>query len=233
MLQGCDFPVGAARSPLHILRLLSLTEPAADQGEIEPATARLRKQTARQLPKAISRVIESHGATARALQHARSPQRVRRDWSEFARCHSASTRTIPAEGLRAHRKIAQKNEVLHLNHADPRRGSCGQIRNRKKPRVFVPRPRRPAEGSFARHKNAKKNLEFFAPRPRRSPQGRAGTARIAKNLELFQLDHADPRRGSRGHRKNRKKPQVFAPGLRRSPQRVAVPIDDQSPAPAP
>ena len=42
----------------------------------------------------------SHGATARALRHARSPQRVRRAQDKFARRHSesASTRTISAEG---------------------------------------------------------------------------------------------------------------------------------------
>ena len=49
----------------------------------------------------------SHGATARALQHARSPQRVRRAQDKFARRHSesASTRTIPAEGSSGLRQI--------------------------------------------------------------------------------------------------------------------------------
>ena len=42
----------------------------------------------------------SYGATARALRHARSLQKVRRDQDTFARHHSesASTRTISAEG---------------------------------------------------------------------------------------------------------------------------------------
>ena len=43
------------------------------------AIAKAGAKTTRQLPKAVSRVITSHGATTRALRHARSPQRVRRD----------------------------------------------------------------------------------------------------------------------------------------------------------
>ena len=39
--------------------------------------------------------------------------------------------------------------------------------------------------------------------------------------EFLNLDHADPCRGSRGNFRNRKKPRVFAPRPRRSPQRVA------------
>ena len=43
----------------------------------------------------------SHDATATALRHARSPQRVRRAQDTFARRHSerASARTLSAEGL--------------------------------------------------------------------------------------------------------------------------------------
>ena len=49
----------------------------------------------------------SHGATVRALRHARSPQRVRRDQDTFARRHSesASTRTISAESSPRPRQI--------------------------------------------------------------------------------------------------------------------------------
>ena len=41
--------------------------------------AKAGAQTTRQLPKAVSRARILHGATARALRHAQSPQRVRRD----------------------------------------------------------------------------------------------------------------------------------------------------------
>ena len=52
-------------------------------------------------------------------------------------------------------------------------------------------------------------------------EGCASTVEIAKNHGFLHLDHTDPRRGLREHRRNRKKPRVFAPRPRRSPQRVA------------
>ena len=73
----------------------------------------------------------------------------------------------------------------------------------------------------------RKKPRVFAPPPRRFPQrvaraeGCAGTAEIAKSHGFLHLDHADPRRGLRVHRRNRKTPRVFAPRPRRSPQRVA------------
>ena len=62
-----------------------------------------------------------------------------------------------------------------------------------------------------------------------TPEDQFEKQKPAKNLFL-QLDHADsrrglphadPRRGSRGNSRNRKKPRVFVPRPRRSPQRVA------------
>ena len=53
-----------------------------------------------------------------------------------------STTPIPAEGRASRLEIAKNHGFLHLDHADPRRGSRGQVRNRKKPWVFAPRPRR-------------------------------------------------------------------------------------------
>ena len=55
---------------------------------LEPELPRTRRdsnprprdcESTTQLPKAVLRVMKSHGATARALRHARSPQRVHRD----------------------------------------------------------------------------------------------------------------------------------------------------------
>ena len=66
----------------------------------------------------------SHGATARALRHARSPQRVRRDQDRFARRHSesASTRTIPAEGSPRSRQIRTAPQRERFDTHDLRRG---------------------------------------------------------------------------------------------------------------
>ena len=65
VLRSCDFQAGAAADQ---------KESARNRG-IAKAGAR----TTRQLPKAVLRARKSHGATARALRRAQSPQRVRRD----------------------------------------------------------------------------------------------------------------------------------------------------------
>ena len=66
----------------------------------------------------------SHGATARALRHARSPQRVRRAQDKFARRHSESdpTRTIPAEGSSGSRQIRTAPQRERFDTHDLRRG---------------------------------------------------------------------------------------------------------------
>ena len=67
----------------------------------------------------------SHGATARALRHARSPQRVHRAQDKFARRHSesASTRTIPAEGSSGSRPIRTAPQRERFDTHDLRRGA--------------------------------------------------------------------------------------------------------------
>ena len=66
----------------------------------------------------------SHGATARALRHARSPQRVRQGQDKFARRHSesASTRTISAEGSPRSRQIRTAPQRERFDTHDLRRG---------------------------------------------------------------------------------------------------------------
>ena len=51
-----------------------------------------------------------------------------------------STTPIPAEGCAGTAEIAKNHGFLHLDHADPRRGLREHRRNRKKTRVFAPRP---------------------------------------------------------------------------------------------
>ena len=126
-------------------------------------------------------------------------------------------------------RLARKH---HLDHADPRRESRGNFRNRKKPWVFTPRsPQRVARAP----QKSQKTSSFCTSTTPIPAEGRASMLEIVKNLEFWHLDHADPRRGSREHRRNRKKtmgfsrgnfrnrkkPWVFAPRPRRSPQRVA------------
>ena len=110
----------------------------------------------------------------------------------------------PGAGARTTRQLprttkdATNLEFLHLDHADSCRGLREHRRNRKKPRVFAPRP-----GRFPQRPQPQKSQKpwVFAPRPRR---GCASTAEIAKNHGFLHLDHADPRRGSRGNFSNRK-----------------------------
>ena len=69
----------------------------------------------------------SHGTTATALRHARSPQRVRRGQDKFARRHSdsASTRTISAEGSPWSRQIRTEPQRERFDTHDLRRGFIG------------------------------------------------------------------------------------------------------------
>ena len=64
----------------------------------------------------------SHGATARALRHAQSPQRVRRAQDTFARRHSERTRTISAEGSPSSRHIRTAPQRERFDTHNLRRG---------------------------------------------------------------------------------------------------------------
>ena len=157
VLKSCDFPAGAAgaRSATFALKSCDFQAgAAADQGGIEPGTAGLQKQartprdnfqkpfreqenrTAPQRERSdthdprrgfIGLKTNSHGATARALQHAGSPQRARQGQDKFARRHSesASTRTISAEGSPRSRQIRTAPQRKRSDTHDPRRGFIG------------------------------------------------------------------------------------------------------------
>ena len=139
---------------------------AVDEAGIEPATARLREQP-RQPPdnfqEPVRKQRNSHGTTARAIRHARSPQRVHRAPPEFARDHSQSdpTRTIPQRAHRCAAEFARDHrERERYDTHDPRRGS--------------PRAARISHGTTAR-----------AIRHARSPQ------RVAGAPQRFARDHSE------------------------------------------
>ena len=75
--------------------------------------------------KFVGHVSNSHGATARALGHAGSLQRVRRELFKFARRHSegALTRAILAEGWLGTLRTAPQRERFEAR--DPCRGFIG------------------------------------------------------------------------------------------------------------
>ena len=140
-----------------------------------------------QLPKAISRVIKSHGATARALRH----HDLRRGFAETrTNSHGATARArrhAQSPGFRATQKRQKKTLTFCTSTTPiPAEGRAGTARITKKPRVFAPRDRERARAD----RNRKKTSSFcasttqrvhpraaktqktsnYAPRPRRSRQ---------------------------------------------------------------
>ena len=77
-----------------------------------------------------------------------------------------------------------------------------------------------SKGHFASNKFARRHSESASTRTIPA-EGRAQLAEIVKSPQFLNLDHANLRRGSRAHRRNRKKSSVFEPRPRGSPQRVA------------
>ena len=157
----------------------------------------------------------SHGATARALRHARSPQRVCRAQDTFARRHSesASTRTISAEGSPSARHIRAAPQRERFDTYDLRRGFAELETHSPTARVAV--LKRHLHGATAR-----------ALRHARSPQ------RVRRAQDTFARRHSE---SASTHNLRRGFPEL---ALRhaRSPQRVhfrlATLANERNPAPA-
>ena len=75
----------------------------------------------------LQKRLDGHGTTARAIRHARSPQRVRRRAQGWARHHSESdpTRPIPAEGSPAGSRMG----TARSDTPNPRRGFAGELKD--------------------------------------------------------------------------------------------------------
>ena len=147
---------------------------------------------------------------------ARGPGRIRTRDPPVPGAGARTTRQLPSS---SNNKSRKNLEFLHLDHADPRRGLRGHRRNRKKPWVFAPRPRRSPQRVARAPQKSQKTMGFCTSTTPIPAEGRAALE-IARNHWFLHLGHADPRRGSRGNFRNRNKPWVFAPRPRRSPQRV-------------
>ena len=76
-------------------------------------------------------VKDGHGTTARAIRHARSPQRVRRRAQGWARHHSESdpTRPMPAEGSPASSRMGTAPQRERSDTPDPRKGFAGELKD--------------------------------------------------------------------------------------------------------
>ena len=204
VLKSCDFQAGAA----------------ADQGGIEPATAGLRKQARKTRDNFQNSFCErersdthdlrrgfaetkknSHDATARALRHARSPQR-----GVFAPRPRRSPQRVAREY-----QTTQNTSIF-----------CASTTPIS------------AEGRAGISKNPKKTSSFCTSTTPIPAERRAGTDKNAKKkLEFLHLDHADLRRGSRGHIKKRQKKNIEFLHLDHADPEGRIPDRRQHPHPPP
>ena len=233
VLKSCDFQAGAA----------------ADQGGIEPETAGLRKQarkprdnfqrpfrkqenrTAPQRERFdthdprrgfIGLKTDAHGATARAIRHARSPQRVHRAQDKFARRHSesASTRRISAEGSPRSRQIRTAPQRERFDTHDLRRGFAATKTDAHGAAARALRhARSPQRVHRAQDKFARRHSESASTRTI-SAEGSPRSRQIRTAPQRERFDTHDPRRGFIGLRTNSHGATARALRHARSPQRV-------------
>ena len=205
-LKSCDFQAGAAGG-----------NRTRDRG-----IAKAGAQTTRQLPKAVSRARKSHGATARALRRARSPQRVHRAQDRCARRHSESdpTRTISAEGSPRPRQIRTAPQRERFDAQDLRRGfakvktnSHGATARALRHAGSPQRVRRDQDRVARRHSESASTRTISAEGSPRSRQ-----IRTAPQRERF--DTHDLRRGFAKVKTNSHGATARALRHARSPQRV-------------
>ena len=257
VLKSCDFQAGAA----------------ADQGGIEPETAGLRKQarkprdnfqrlfreqenrTAPQRERFdthdlrrgfIGLKTDARGATARAIRHARSPQRVHRAQDKFARRHSesastrtpqrvrqgqdkfarrhsesASTRTISAEGSPRPRQMRTAPQRERFDTHDPRRGFIGLRTNSHGATARALRhARSPQRVRRAQDKFARRHSESASTRTI-SAEGSSGSGQIRTAPQRERFDTHDLRRGLAALKTNLHGATARALRHARSPQRGA------------
>ena len=141
----------------------------------------------------------SHGATARALRRARSPQRVRRDQDRFARRHSesASTRTIPAEGSSGSRQIRTAPQRERFDTHDLRRGFAALKTNSHGATARALRhARSPQRVHRAQDKFARRHSESASTRTIPA-EGSSGSRQIRTAPQRERFDTHDLRRGVR------------------------------------
>ena len=235
VLKSCDFQAGAA----------------ADQGGIEPGTAGLRKQartprdnfqkpfreqenrTAPQRERFdthdlrrgfIGLKTDAHGATARAIRHARSPQRVHRAQDKFARRHgeSASTRRISAEGSPRSRQIRTAPQRERFDTHDLRRGFAALKTNSHGATARALRhARSPQRVHRAQDKLARRHSESASTRTISAEGGSPRSRQIRAAPQRERFDMHDPRRGFIGLKTNSHGATARALRHARSPQRGA------------
>ena len=165
----------------------------------------------------------SHGATARALRHAGSPQRVRQGQDKFARRHSesASTRTISAEGSPRSRQIRAASQRERFDTQDLRRGFAKVKTNSHGATARALRhARSPQRVRQGQDKFARRHSESASTR-RISAEGSPRSRQIRTAPQRERFDTHDLRRGFAKVKTNSHGATARALRHARSPQRGA------------
>ena len=201
------------------------TSAAGSSGSRQMRTAPQRERSDTHDPRRgfIGLKTNSHGATARALRHAGSPQRVRQGQDKFARRHSesASTRTISAEGSPRSRQIRTAPQRERFDTHDPRRGFIGLKTNlhgataRALRHARSPQKVRRAQDKFARRHSESASTRTIP------AEGSSGSRQIRTAPQRERFDTRDPRRGFIGLKTNSHGATARALRHARSPQRGA------------
>ena len=144
----CNLLCASCSAQVALKCKLHLATPARGPGRNrtrDPPVPGAGARTTRQLPRTSSNNKSRKTPRVFAPRPRRSPQRVARAPQksqknlEFLHLDHADPRRGSREQVK-HRK--KHHGFLHLDHADSRRGSREQVKHRKKPWVFAPRPRR-------------------------------------------------------------------------------------------
>ena len=147
---------------------------------------------------------DGRGATARALRHARSPQRVHRSTAGWARHHSenAPTRAIPVEGSSASSRMGTAPQRERSDTPNPCRGFIG--------------PRQDGRGTTARALRHARSLQRVhrstagwarhhsenAPTRAIPVEGSSASSRMGTAPQRERADTPDPCRGFIGELKD-------------------------------
>ena len=178
---------------------------------------------------------DSHGATARAIRHARSPQRVHRDQDRFARRRSESdpTRTILAEGSPRPRQMRTAPQRERSDTHDPRKwftatktdsqGATARAPSSRQTRTAPQRERSdthdPRRGSREPSKFARRHSESDPTRTIPA-EGSPRPRQIRTAPQRERSDTHDPRRGFTATKTDSRGATARAIRHARSPERV-------------
>ena len=158
----------------------------------------------------------SHGATATALRHTRSPQRVRRAQDKFARRHSesSSTRTISAEGSPSSSQIRTAPQRERFDTHDLRRGFAELKTNLHGATARALRHARSPQAKFARRHSESASTRTI------SAEGSPSSRRVRTAPQRERFDTHDLRRGFAERKTHSRGATARALRHARPPQRV-------------